>query len=140
MEMQVFGVLVFPEIGGYAAPAVLCFDLGSYLAYDVQQPMNNGYVVVTQIRQRWNVNFRHDNYVDLPVGARMVKREHIDRLSHDLDGRLPAQSFITIEVVRHRFVSRCNYSKSSSRSRREWAGQKVGLQFYGTIRLPVRAQ
>ena len=108
MEMQVLGVLVFPEIGGNTAPAVLRFDLGSYLAYDVQQPMNDGYVVATQIRQRWDMNFRHHDYMDRPVGPRMMKRQHIARLSHDLDGRSPAQSFITIEVVRHRFASRRN--------------------------------
>jgi hypothetical protein len=106
MEMQVFGVWVSTEIGDDTAPAVLRFDLGSDLAYDVQQPMNDGYVVATQVRQRWNVNFRHHDYVDRPVGPRMVKRQHVARFSHDLDGRPAAQSFITIEVVRHRFASR----------------------------------
>jgi hypothetical protein len=108
MEMQVFGVLVSPQIGGNAAPAVLRFNLGSYLAYDVQQAINNGYVLATQIRQRWDVNFRHHNYVDCPVGARMVKRQHVARLSHDLDGRPATQGFITIEVVRHRLASQHN--------------------------------
>lgn len=105
MEMQVFGVLVSPEIGGNTAAAVLRFDLGSYLAYDVQQPVNNGYVVAAQVRQRWDVNFRHHDYVNCPVGPRMVKRQHVVRLSHDLDGRPPAQGFFTIEVVCHRFAS-----------------------------------
>ena len=50
MKMQVFGVLVFSEIGDNTAPAVLRFNLCSHLAHDVQQPMNNGYVVTPQIR------------------------------------------------------------------------------------------
>jgi hypothetical protein len=105
MEMQVFGVLVSTKIGGNTATPVLRFDLGSDLAYDVQQPMNNGYVVATQVRQRWDVNFRHHDYMDRPVGPRMVKCQHVVRLSHDLDGRSPAQGFITIEVIRHPFRS-----------------------------------
>lgn len=102
MEMQVLGILVSTKIGGNTATAVLRFNLGSYLTYDVQQPMNNGYVVTTQVRQRWDMNFRHYNYMDRPVGPRMVKRQHVVRLSHDLDRRSPAQGFVTIEVVRHR--------------------------------------
>src|SRR5688572_32155811 len=65
--------------------------------------MNNGYVVTTQVRQRWDMNFRHYNYMDRPVGPRMVKRQHLVRLSHDLDRRSTAQGFVTIEVVRHWF-------------------------------------
>ena len=109
MEMQVLGVLVFTKIGGNTATAVLRLDLGSYLTYDVQQPMNKGYVVTTQVRQRWNMNFRHYNYMDRPVGPRMVKRQHVVRLANDLDGRSPAQGFVTIEVVRHLilFLARC---------------------------------
>ena len=90
--MQVLGVLVSTKIGGNTATAVLRFDLGSYVAYDVQQPMNNGYVVTTQVRQRWDMSFRHHNYMDRPVGPRMVKRQHVARLSHDLHGRSPARA------------------------------------------------
>ena len=103
MKMQVLGVLVSTEIGANTAAAVLRFDLSSYLANDVEQPVNNGYVVTAKIRQRWDMSFRHHDDMNLPVGPRVVKRQHVVRLSHDLDGRSPAQGFVTIEVVRHRF-------------------------------------
>ena len=50
MEVQVLGILVSTKIGDNSASAVLRFDVCSYVSYDVQQPVNNCDVVITQIR------------------------------------------------------------------------------------------
>lgn len=41
MEVQMLGILVSPKIGENSAAAVLCLDVCSYVAYDVQQPVKN---------------------------------------------------------------------------------------------------
>src|SRR5688572_9476750 len=81
--------------------------------------MKNGYIVTTQVRQRWDMSFMHHNYMYRPVGPRIMKRQYVGRLSYDLHGRSPAEGFITIEVARHRFClpaqrHRCAASNGAS--------------------------
>jgi hypothetical protein len=99
--MQMLGILVPTQIGDNPTSAVIAFDLCSHLTHYIQQTVHYLYAKATEIGQRGNVDFGNDNYVNAPMGARVMKRQHVVSLHDNLDRSSAAQCLIAIEVAGH---------------------------------------
>lgn len=98
VPMQVLRVLICPEVGDDPAGAMFGGDLGGDLADDGEHFEQEGVVLIRQVEQGCNVAFGDDDDVGRIGGASVVEGEDSKSLDDLLDGCVPTQDFVAVEV------------------------------------------
>jgi leucine-zipper of insertion element IS481 len=98
VEVEVLGVLVAAEVGEHPASSVLGLDVGSHGPHDVHHFSQQTVGCVAEIGERRYVALGHDDDVNRPKRAGVMKRQDVVGFEYDFDRRSTADCFIAIEV------------------------------------------